>query len=178
MRAAPHVRLPHQSGRPKSHWCRISCSPCAHVADLETLRNSLSCFSFSAVARKPCVRGGWGKSRPAMRCKMASGTSFNFRLCQEKTPDPFYSTPYGAGREGCHLAAGLSCGRGVARGVHASWQAGDGESRQRPSVQRTGVCACPQGTGMSIQHGRTWSLDKQTSDEAYAVMLPTGKLAA
>ena len=27
---------------------------------------------------------------PATRCEMGSGTLFNFRLCQEKTPDPFY----------------------------------------------------------------------------------------
>ena len=52
MRAAPHMRLAHQSGRPRSHQCPISCPPWAHAADHETLqKTSLSIFCSTILVR-------------------------------------------------------------------------------------------------------------------------------
>ncbi len=90
MRAAPHVQLPHQSAgldrigvRYRVHL--VPTRPTSKHSEIAIL------FFFLCCREEALCEGRLGKEPASTHCEMASSALFSFRLCQEKTPDPFYS---------------------------------------------------------------------------------------
>ena len=80
---------------------------------------------------------------------MGSGTSFNFKLCQEKTPDPF-SCPEAVRKVACPLFFPLWDGRLASKDC-SSAGIGIDDAEAWEAEEHTGKVACPLFLSFGVQ---------------------------